>query len=57
MLPRLKRFADLLVGERAHGTALLGRVVRAKAKDPYRYQRLLLDLLGQEDGRTPVRGL
>lgn len=39
MLPRLKRFADLLVGERAHGTALLGRALNRMLIEQHRYQR------------------
>jgi RNA polymerase sigma-70 factor (ECF subfamily) len=39
MLPRLKRFADLLVGERKQGTALLGRALRRMLEEEHRYQR------------------
>jgi RNA polymerase sigma-70 factor (ECF subfamily) len=39
MLPRLKRFADLLVGERRQGTALLGRALNRMLIEQHRYQR------------------
>jgi DNA-directed RNA polymerase specialized sigma24 family protein len=39
MLPRLKRFADVLVGERRDGTALLGRALRRMLAEQHRYQR------------------
>lgn len=40
MLPRLKRFADLLVGARKEGTALLGRALhRRMLAEQHRYQR------------------
>ena len=39
MLPRLKRFADLLVGERREGTALLGRALNRMLAEEHRYQR------------------
>lgn len=39
LLPRLKRFADVLVGERQGGTALLGRALRRMLAEQYRYQR------------------
>jgi DNA-directed RNA polymerase specialized sigma24 family protein len=39
MLPRLKRFADLLVGERKQGTALLGRALNRMLLEQHRYQR------------------
>jgi RNA polymerase sigma-70 factor, ECF subfamily len=39
MLPRLKRFADLLVGARKHGTALLGRALNRMLIEQHRYQR------------------
>ena len=39
MLPRLKRFADLLVGERRAGTALLGRALNCMLVEQHRYQR------------------
>jgi RNA polymerase sigma-70 factor (ECF subfamily) len=39
MLPRLKRFADLLVGERREGTALLGRALNLMLAEQHRYQR------------------
>lgn len=39
MLPRLKRFADLLMGEREAGTALLGRALRRMLAEQHRYQR------------------
>ena len=39
MLPRLKRFTDLLVGERREGTALLGRALRRMLAEQHRYQR------------------
>jgi RNA polymerase sigma-70 factor (ECF subfamily) len=39
MLPRLKRFTALLVGERKHGTALLGRALNRMLIEQHRYQR------------------
>ena len=39
MLPRLKRFADLLVGDRRSGTALLGRALNRMLAEQHRYQR------------------
>lgn len=39
MLPRLKRFADLLMGEKPAGTALLGRALRRMLAGQHRYQR------------------
>ena len=39
MLPRLKRFADLLAGERSVGTALLGRALQRMLAEEHRYQR------------------
>jgi DNA-directed RNA polymerase specialized sigma24 family protein len=39
MLPRLKRFADVLVGETRDGTALLGRALRRMLAEQNRYQR------------------
>lgn len=39
MLPRLKRFADLLVGARREGTALLGRALNRMLAEQHRYQR------------------
>ncbi len=39
MLPRLKRFADLLAGDRRSGTALLGRALRRMLAEQHRYQR------------------
>jgi RNA polymerase sigma-70 factor, ECF subfamily len=39
MLPRLKRFIDLLVGERTEGTALLGRALNRMLVEQHRYQR------------------
>jgi RNA polymerase sigma-70 factor, ECF subfamily len=39
MLPRLKRFADVIVGERDEGTALLGRALRFMLAEQHRYQR------------------
>jgi DNA-directed RNA polymerase specialized sigma24 family protein len=39
MLPRLKRFTDLLVGERREGTALLGRALNRMLAEEHRYQR------------------
>ena len=39
MLPRLKRFTDLLVGERREGTALLGRALNRMLAEQHRYQR------------------
>lgn len=39
MLPRLKRFADLLMGAREAGTALLGRALKRMVAEQHRYQR------------------
>jgi len=39
MLPRLKRFADVLVGERIEGTYLLGRALQFMLAEQHRYQR------------------
>lgn len=39
MLPRLKRFADLLVGARKEGTALLRRALNLMLAEEHRYQR------------------
>lgn len=39
MLPRLKRFSDLLVGDRCEGTALLGRALSRMLAEEHRYQR------------------
>jgi RNA polymerase sigma-70 factor, ECF subfamily len=39
MLPRLKRFADLLAGERRVGEALLGRALRRMLAEEHHYQR------------------
>jgi len=39
MLPRLKRFADLLTGERRAGAGLLGRALRSMLAGEHRYQR------------------
>jgi len=39
MLPRLKRFTDLLVGERKQGMALLGRALNLMLAEQHRYQR------------------
>ena len=39
MLPRLKRFADLLVGGRKEGTALLRRALQLMLAEQHRYQR------------------
>jgi RNA polymerase sigma-70 factor (ECF subfamily) len=39
MLPRLKRFADLLVGARKEGTALLRRALQLMLAEEHRYQR------------------
>lgn len=39
MLPRLKRFADLLMGEREAGNALLARALRRMLAEQHRYQR------------------
>lgn len=39
MLPRLKRFADLLAGDQAEGKALLGRALRRMLAEQHRYQR------------------
>jgi RNA polymerase sigma-70 factor (ECF subfamily) len=38
-LPRLKRFADVLVGERAGATALLRRALHLMLAEQHRYQR------------------
>ena len=38
MLPRLKRFADVLVGERNEGTNVLSRGLRCMLAEQYRYQ-------------------
>jgi DNA-directed RNA polymerase specialized sigma24 family protein len=39
ILPRLKRFADLLVGERKQATALLSRALKRMIAEQHRYQR------------------
>ena len=39
ILPRLKRFAGLLAGERRVGEALLGRALRRMLAEEHRYQR------------------
>jgi len=39
MLPRLKRFADVLVGEKRQGRALLRRALKRMLADQHRYQR------------------
>jgi RNA polymerase sigma-70 factor (ECF subfamily) len=39
MLPRLKRFSDLLVGDRREGTALLRRALIRMLAGQHRYQR------------------
>jgi DNA-directed RNA polymerase specialized sigma24 family protein len=39
MLPRLKRFADLLTGEKPAGGALLGRALHIMLAEQHRYQR------------------
>jgi RNA polymerase sigma-70 factor (ECF subfamily) len=39
MLPRLKRFADVLVGERREGKALLRRALHLMLAEHHRYQR------------------
>jgi DNA-directed RNA polymerase specialized sigma24 family protein len=39
MLPRLKRFADLLAGSEAEGRALLGRALNRMLAEQHRYQR------------------
>jgi RNA polymerase sigma-70 factor (ECF subfamily) len=39
MLPRLKRFSDLLTGERREGTALLGHALNRMLAEQHRYQR------------------
>jgi RNA polymerase sigma-70 factor (ECF subfamily) len=39
MLPRLKRFADVLVGEKEEGKALLRRALMRMLTDQHRYQR------------------
>jgi DNA-directed RNA polymerase specialized sigma24 family protein len=45
MLPRLKRFADLLIGAREEGTALLRRSLHIMLAEQHRYQRgMALDL-------------
>lgn len=45
MLPRLMRFADLLVGEREEGTALLRRALKRMLAEEHRYSRgVALDL-------------
>jgi len=39
LLPRLKRFADVLIGDKDEGTALLGRALKRMLAEQYRYQR------------------
>jgi DNA-directed RNA polymerase specialized sigma24 family protein len=39
LLPRLKRFADVLLGDKSDGTALLGRALKRMLAEQYRYQR------------------
>ncbi len=39
MLPRLKRFADVLAGAPGEGKALLGRALRSMLAEQHRYQR------------------
>jgi len=39
LLPRLKRFADVLIGDKQDGTALLGRALKRMIAEQYRYQR------------------
>lgn len=39
MLPRLKRFADVLAGARDEGKGLLGRALRFMLAEQHRYQR------------------
>ena len=39
LLPRLKRFADLLAGGKTAGTALLGRALKRMLAGQHRYQR------------------
>jgi len=39
MLPRLKRFGDVLVGERDAGASLLGRALQGMLAEQHRYQR------------------
>jgi hypothetical protein len=39
MLPRLKRFADVLVGEKKEGRAQLRRALLRMLNDQHRYQR------------------
>jgi RNA polymerase sigma-70 factor, ECF subfamily len=39
LLPRLKRFADVLVGEKREGKALLRRALQRMLADHHRYQR------------------
>jgi DNA-directed RNA polymerase specialized sigma24 family protein len=39
MLPRLKRFADVLVGDKRQGRALLRRALKRMLADQHRYQR------------------
>ena len=55
MLPRLKRFSDLLVGERREGTALLGRAL----SDPDMIDRMQASLrrLGRPDAAAHIAEL
>ena len=39
LLPRLRRFADLLSGERRAGAGLLGRALKSMLAEEHRYQR------------------
>jgi DNA-directed RNA polymerase specialized sigma24 family protein len=39
MLPRLKRFADVLIGDKRDGRALLARSLRRMLAEQHRYQR------------------
>ena len=39
MLPRLKRFADVLVGDKRQGRALLRRALKRMLADQHRYQQ------------------
>ena len=55
MLPRLMRFADLLVGAREEGTALLRRALQRMLAEEYRYQRgvaRVLDALADDAARS-----
>ncbi len=68
MLPRLKRFADVLAGDRSEGRTLLARSLRRVLAEPHRYQRgtpldrfafaeiYRLWLLELRDHADPMRG-